>query len=373
MQAHPSFSAGSPQAQLKTAGGHRANPLGALRQWAAGWARLPSLPAMPGFGVGFGLGKSRAVTVLTVGKECAVVRLEARSDGVHLVAVDSGEVSELPRWKPLFRGACGVLVLRSEERFLLALDKPEVPPAELNLAVRWPMGEALGAEPEQLLTTALPLPRMNEAVREQVLGIAARIESVQAQLATLRAAGIDIRSIDVVDSALRGMALLQPEVPGSAVAVALVGNTMSIGLIQEGRICALRSVPLPQRVGHSDNDLAEQLALNARRTFDHYERQAMLSHRGAEGSTPMPIGRALASVGSLSQDGLETFCSALPDVPQLFNLQAAVHASEELLVRCAGHDELTALACVAATRLFDTGPVVRRPAAEVHTDLEAVA
>jgi hypothetical protein len=29
--------------------------------------------------------------------------------------------------------------------------------------------------------------------------------------------------------------------------------------------------------------------------------------------------------------------------------------------RCNGHDELTALACVAATRLFDTGTVAVRP------------
>jgi hypothetical protein len=195
-----------------------------------------------------------------------------------------------------------------------------------------------------------------------VMGIAARIEAVQAQLASLRAAGIDLRSIDVVDSALRGMALLQPEMPGSVVAVALVGNTMSIGLIQQGGICALRSVPLPQRSGHADAELAEQLALNARRTFDHYERQAMLSQRGSEGSSAMAIGRALASVGSLSQDGLETFCSALPDKPQLFQLDHLLHASPELHARCAGHDELTALACVAATRLFDTGPVVRRAA-----------
>jgi hypothetical protein len=317
--------------------------------------------------LGLKLGGTRAVTAVMVGPHCAVVRVEARPDGLRLVAADEGEPDDLARWKPLFRGSRGVLVLRSEERFLLTLDKPEVPESELNLAVRWPMGEALGAEPEQLLTVALPLPRVNEAVRAQVLGVATRLDIAQAQLASLRAAGIDLRSIDVVDSALRGMALLQDPLPASTVAVCLVGNNMSIGLIQQGQICALRSVPLPGREGHADAELAEQLALNTRRTFDHYERQAMLSHRHGDAThshaAPVTVGRALASVGSLSQAALDTFCTALPDAPQLFDVAAGLQCSEEIALRCAGHDELTALACVAAARLHDTGPVARNRSA----------
>ncbi len=340
-------------------------------QVAAAWARLvrsgPNRPAWPRLGVslGLGLGGGRAVTAVMVGPRCAVVRLEARADGLHLVAAADGDVSDLARWKPLFKGSRGVLVLRSEDRFLQTLDKPEVAEAELNLALRWPMGEALGTEPEQLLTMALALPRVNEAVRAQVLGVATRLETAQGQLASLRAAGIDLRSIDVIDSALRGMALLQDTLPASTVAVCLVGNNMSIGLIQQGQICALRSVPLPEREGHADADLAEQLALNTRRTFDHYERQAMLSHRSADpmnAAAPMAVGRALASVGSLSQAALDTFCTALPDAPQLFDVTSSLLGAADVALRCAGNDELTALACVAAARLFDTGPVTRRTA-----------
>ena len=353
-------------------------------QTAALWRRLSGLGLGLGLGPGRGLalpawsrlgwktGGARAVTVVMLGPRCAVVRLEARADGLHLVAAEDGEAGEggearqLARWKPLFKGSRGVLVLRSEERFLLTLDKPEVPEAELNLALRWPMGEALGTEPEQLLTVALPLPRVNEAVRAQVLGVATRLETAQGHLAKLRQAGVAVRCIDVVDSALRGMALLQETLPASTVAVCLVGNHMSIGLIQHGDICALRSVPLPDREGHADADLAEQLALNTRRTFDHYERQAMLSHRAADNpatSATITVGRALASVGSLSQAGLDTFCTALPDAPQLLDLAASLHSAENIALRCAGNDELTALVCVAAARLFDTGPVVRRSAA----------
>jgi hypothetical protein len=333
---------------------------------AALWSRaVGGNPTRPVWSwLGLQLGGKRAVTAVVVGPRCAIVRVEARSDGLHLVAAEDGEVSDLARWKPLFRGSRGVLVLRSEERFLLTLDKPDVPEAELNLALRWPMGEALSSEPEQLLTMALPLPRVHQAMRAQVLGVATRLEIVQDQLTRLRQVGIDLRSIDIIDSALRGMALLQETLPASTVAVCLVGNHMSIGLIQQGQICALRSVPLPEREGHADAELAEQLALNTRRTFDHYERQAMLSHRsGPSGDAPMAVGRTLASVGSLSQAALDTFCSALPDAPQLFDVVGSLHSTEEIALRCSGNDELAALACVAAARLFDTGPVARRQAA----------
>ncbi len=345
-------------------------------QVAVLWRRLsghgPTLPAWPR--LGWQLGGARAVTVVMLGPRCAVVRLEARADGLHLVAANHGEAGDLARWKPLFKGSRGVLVLRSEERFLLTLDKPEVPVAELNLAMRWPMGEALGTEPEQLLTVALPLPRVNAAVRAQVLGVATRLETAQGHLASLRQAGIAVRSIDVIDSALRGMALLQDSLPASTVAVCLVGNHMTIGLIQHGEICALRSVPLPEREGHADADLAEQLALNTRRTFDHYERQAMLSHRAADNpAAPMTVGRALASVGSLSQAALDTFCTALPDAPQLLDVADSLHCAENIALRCAGNDELTALVCVAAARLFDTGAVARRSGATTSTTAVSAA
>jgi hypothetical protein len=65
----------------------------------------------------------------------------------------------------------------------------------------------------------------------------------------------------------------------------------------------------------------------------------------------------------LSKSALDIFCSALPDPPQLFDVAASLHGRESATLRCAGNDELTALACVAAARLFDTGPVTRRPQA----------
>ena len=327
--------------------------VGSVRSWLA---RLPALPAMPALSALSWRG-ARAVTAVMVGEVATVVRVEARASGLHLVAAETGPANDLSRCKSLFRGGVGLLVLRSEDRFLLMLDQPQVPAEELHLALRWPIGEALGMECEELLTAAVPLYRSNEAARPQVLGIAARLDKVKAQLDVLQQAGIKLRSIDVADTALRGMVLMQPQLAGSAFTLALMGSTMYIGLIQEGSICALRSVPLPERDGQSDARLALQLALNARRTFDHYGRQALMTPRGG---APAGIGRAVASVASLSVAGQDTFCQALPEPPELFDLFAFLQAPPSVRARCTGSDELTALACVAAARLFDTGPVTAR-------------
>lgn len=290
-----------------------------------------------------------------LGERCTAVRLDLRQGRPVLTAAEEGEPADVGRWRPWLRGSRLVLVLGSDQRFLQTLDRPEVPEADLPLALRWPMAEALSAEAEQLLTAAVSLPRLNEATRQQVLGVAARLETVQAPLAALAGAGLDVRRIDIIDTALRGMALLQQPLPPSAVAVCLVGQTACIGLIRNGQIAGLRSVPLPPREGYADIDLAEQLALNTRRTFDHYERQALLGPR-TEAGDPLAVGGVLASVASLSQAGQEIFTSALPQPPKALDLTPLV-PDAALRERCTGHDLFTALAFVALARMHDHGMV----------------
>lgn len=298
------------------------------------------------------------VVALMLGELCHGVRVEPRPQGLWLAAAESGEVADLQQWKPWLRGARVVLVLGAEQRSVQALDRPEVPDEELAQALRWPLAEALGAEPEQLLTAAVPLPRLSAAMRPQVLGVACRIEVVKPQLQALEELGLQVRHIDVIDSALRGMVLLQQPMPRSTVAVCLIGDTVSIGLLRDGQITGLRSVPLPQRQGHADLELAEQLALDTRRTFDHYERLALLEHRDAS-SDEFAVGAALASVGSLSQAGHETFTSALSLPPRLFSLEDLTQGPDAVQQACRGHDQLTALACVAVARLQDHGVQVQ--------------
>lgn len=250
-----------------------------------------------------------------------------------------------------------VLVLPQEQRQLLAIERPEVPDAELALAVRFPLAEALEQEPDQVLATALALPRISEAGRDQVLAIGAPLQPVRQQLAELKAAGLRVRSIDVIDSALRGMALLQSQRDGGAgdderegrVVLAFVGHAICIGLLWRGAFCALRSLPLPTREPRDAAEFEEHLALHIQRTTDQFERQA----------TRLAVRHVLAAMPSLAPDVRESVRGSLPLAPQLFDAAQAFEGPDDALAAVAGHNDLTALACVAAARLLDA---TRRPA-----------
>jgi len=296
----------------------------------------------------------RALTAVMLGDTCQLVRLEPAATGrLQLVAAEEAPVAELKRWQPLFATSQALLVLRSEERQLLTLDKPEVPDAELALAVRWPLAEALDAEAEQLLCSAQTLPRINDTLRPQVLAVASRIDVARAHLATLAAAGIKVGSIDVSDSALRGMVLLQPARDDGCVVLAFAGAGIAIGLLWRGQFCALRTLALPVRQPRDEAEFEEHLALHIQRTADHFERQA----------TQMSVRRVLALMPSLPASARASVSAALPLAAQMFDLTTALDMSDAVRDRCATHNDLSALACVAAARLIDQG-LARQPAAE---------
>lgn len=296
-----------------------------------------------------------AVTALMLGERCLAVRVEAGGDKPRLVQALDGEATDLAGWRSagLFKGSRAVLVLGSAERHLLTLDRPDVPTAELALAVRWPLGTALEVEPDALLTAAVEMPRINESLAPQVLAIAARTETVRQQLATLKRAGIEVRSIDVSDSALRGMRTLRPADNDGWVVLATVGHDLFIGLLWQGEFCALRTLALPLRRPRDTQEFDEQLALHIQRTADLFERQAR----------QLAIRQVLAALPSLSDESRASICAALPLQTQLFSLGEAFDINDELLTRCAAHNDLTALACVAAARLADLSPPVADGAA----------
>ena len=316
-------------------------------------------------------GGDHAVTAVMLGERCVLARLEAPAAGSRpiLAAAAEGTVHDLRRWREdgLFRRSLTLLVLPTEERQLLTLDRPEVPEAELALAVRWPLAEAMEADADTLLTTAQSMPAINDNQRPQVLAVASRLSVVRQHLATLRGAGIAARSIDVVDSALRGMALLQAsegtgkvdESSSGRVVLAFLGNTMGIGLVWRGAFCALRTLALPKRAPRDESEFEDHLALHIQRTADQFERQA----------TRMAVRQVLACMPSLAEAARESVRNALPLEASLFTLDAVMDMGGSTRERCENDNTLTALACVAAARLFDLGRMPGVPGAlSKHAD-----
>lgn len=293
-------------------------------------------------------GSAQALTAVLPGARWCVVRLEAGgADGrIRLAAAREGPPDQLAAWRAqgLFNGAQALLVLPRGERHLAVIDRPEVDDAELAAATRWPLAEAMDAEPDALLTTAVALPRINDASRPQVLGVAARLDAVRAHLRTCDAAGIKITSVDVIDSALRGMVMLQPSTSDGWVSLAYIGDDVGLALVWQGRFCGVRTLAMPATAARGDLAFVDQLALQIQRTVDQYERQAnQFALRQVLVSLPsMPVESREALRASLTMSAGFLALDEVMDVPDAADA-----------MRCRADDDLCALAGVAAARWLD--------------------
>jgi hypothetical protein len=349
----------------------------ALSSAVPGVAQNPPAPRARPWARWFAPREPQAVTALMLGERCLLARVQANGKGgrLELAAVAEGGPDELRRWKTqkYFDRSQAVLVLHHHERHLLTMDRPEVPDAELAMAVRFPLAEAMELEPDELLCTALALPRINPALHAQVLAVAGRVAPTRTQLALLGDAGITLKSIDTIDTALRGMSLLQRSLPDAdpraqndgSVVLAFVGNDICIGLLWRGEFCALRTLALPVRAPRDTVEFEEHLALHIQRTTDHFERQA----------TQLSVRQVLASMPALEPSTRDSLRAALSLPAQLFELDAVLEMNAVTREHVSGDNDLTALACVAAARLIDrqaAASAAHTPATEVSAP-EAVS
>lgn len=298
-----------------------------------------------------------AVTTVMIGSSCQATRVLRQPDGTlrvtHAVELPAGDLRQL-KARGLLASSLPVLVLGPDQRQLLTLDRPEVPDEELAAAARFPLAEQIEAEPAELLCTALSLPRINDANRPQLLAVGARLAHARSQLEQLAGAGISVRSIDIADSALRGIALLsgaRREDSDGWIVLASLGGSIAIGLLWGGDFCALRTLALPVRSPRDGHEFEEQLALHIQRTTDHFERQA----------TALAIRKVLVALPDLEAATRESLRQALPMSAQLFTLEDKIDIAAEVRAQVAASSELGALACVAAARLLDaTAPAEAR-------------
>lgn len=310
-----------------------------------------------------GAAAASEVCALALGTRCLMVRVQhdAAGGAPHLVDADEADPTLLRRWRDdgrlPRRGA--LLVLRGGDRHSMVMERPPVPDAELPLAVRFPLAEAMEIEPEALLATAVPLPAINDGARPQMLGVGGRLEAARTQLHTLAAAGVQVRSIDVMDSALRGMALLQQRADGNAgsdgwIVPAIIGRELCIGLVWQGRIAALRTLALPERAPRDEGEYLDQLALHIQRTADLIERQA----------TRLAVRHVLVSLPGLPPGGSEQVGAALPLAARSFHTSSVMALGADLQARLDAHPDLVPLACVAAARLLDAAAAAPQAARE---------
>lgn len=168
------------------------------------------------------------------------------------------------------------LVLRAADYRLRLVDAPNVPADELKAAVRWQIQDQLDfhADDGTFDVLAVPHPEHLSHVR-QLFAVAARNTLLADETALALAAGLDLKIIDIIETAQRNIAA-RLEKSGRALAVfSFIESGGLLTLSLDGELCMARTLAVnPAILDGCDLGAAlERPTLEIQRTLDHFDRQ----------------------------------------------------------------------------------------------------
>lgn len=209
----------------------------------------------------------------------AYARVDRRTAVPRLLA--AGEVAvEGEQWREALASLHGKgpvsLVLRPSDYRLRLVDAPNVPPEELKSAVRWQIQDQLDfhADDGTFDVLAVPQPEHLTHVR-QLFVVAARNTLVADETALALAAGVNLKVIDILETAQRNIAA-RLEKPGRALAVfSFIESGGLLTLSLDGELCMARTLGVnPAILDTGDlSAVLERPTLEIQRTLDHFDRQ----------------------------------------------------------------------------------------------------
>lgn len=172
--------------------------------------------------------------------------------------------------------ACHI-VLSKEAYQMLLVEPPEVPEEEWRGAIRWRLKDLISIPPEQAAVEVFPLPDDGtKSKKKMVYVVAAEIEKLKAIIDSVARAGLDLKTIDIPELAIRNLALSAIDnnqfERGIAIARLSRGNG-SVYIYRKGNMYFARSFSLNYNAGLMDEVPQETLELELQRSVDYYERQ----------------------------------------------------------------------------------------------------
>lgn len=107
-------------------------------------------------------------------------------------------------------GARWALLLPRDDYRLSVMPEPDVPPAELAQSVRWQLATTVDFPVEDAAVDFLPIPTREHAPQRapELYAVAARGDTVRRHAALFRGARLDLRAIDIRETAQRNIAAL---------------------------------------------------------------------------------------------------------------------------------------------------------------------
>lgn len=187
-------------------------------------------------------------------------------------------LSRLGKARGLKRMRCATL-LRSGEYQMFQVEAPNVPPAEMNTALRWRLKDLLDYPVEGATVDAVLIPQDDNAKGRaaQALAVAAATRTVGARIEAFRAGRIALEAVDIPELAQRNVsALLEDENRG----LALLSFDAAGGLLTftwRGELYASRRIDIDAAQfagGDAARESAcERISLELQRSFDNIDRQ----------------------------------------------------------------------------------------------------
>lgn len=163
---------------------------------------------------------------------------------------------------------------------LLVVEAPNVPPAELKLAVRWKVKDMLDYHVEDATIDVLDIPpdASASARPHSMYAVSARNDVIQACIQRFDAARIPLTVIDILETAQRNIgALLEPQ--GRGLALLYVGAAQSLLTITlRGELYLARRIDagldqLESPQAETREGALNRMLLEVQRSFDHLDRQ----------------------------------------------------------------------------------------------------
>jgi len=158
-------------------------------------------------------GGGEIIGLYAAGEESAIVRLApaAAASPRRMDLFQLGEQESALREvaaREHFRGLRGNGVLAMDKYQLLMVDAPDVPAEELRAAVKWKIRDLIDFHIDDVVIDVFDVPaRAVASPSRSLYVVAARAGAVRELVDRLFAAGLDIGAIDIVEMALRNLAL----------------------------------------------------------------------------------------------------------------------------------------------------------------------
>jgi MSHA biogenesis protein MshI len=165
------------------------------------------------------------------------------------------------------------LLLPDSDYRLMMVETPEVPPEELRAAIRWRIRELIDFHIDDAVLDIFELPPSGPGAQQERLYVAvARSAVVQERVDLTRAAGAEVKIVDIPELGLRNIAArLDRDAKGRA--MLYLGLDHGLITITRGTTLYLaRKLEVGYRQLREAPLLLEHLALELQRSMDYYDR-----------------------------------------------------------------------------------------------------